>query len=71
MRNAYPGSKDSPIALKPQYGNFINGEFVTLANDTWFTNTSPVNASVIGAFPRSDRDDMERARDAAHAAADK
>ncbi|WP_261640468.1 aldehyde dehydrogenase family protein [Erwinia mallotivora] len=69
MRYAYPGSKDSLITLKSQYGNFINGEFVPPVNGAWFSNTSPVNGSVIGDFPRSDQQDVERALDAAHAAA--
>ncbi|WP_034935705.1 aldehyde dehydrogenase family protein [Erwinia mallotivora] len=69
MRYAYPGSKDSLITLKSQYGNFINGEFVPPVNGAWFSNTSPVNGSVIGEFPRSDQQDVERALDAAHAAA--
>ncbi|MFC0138957.1 aldehyde dehydrogenase family protein [Erwinia mallotivora] len=69
MRYAYPGSKDSLITLKSQYGNFINGEFVPPVNGAWFSNTSPVNGSVIGDFPRSDQQDVERALDAAHSAA--
>lgn len=70
MRYAYPGSKDSLIVLQSQYGNFINGEFVPPVNGSWFTNTSPINGSVIGEFPRSDQRDIENALDAAHAAAD-
>ncbi|WP_242600588.1 aldehyde dehydrogenase family protein, partial [Erwinia billingiae] len=70
MRYAYPGTTDSLITLKSQYGNFINGEFVPPVNGAYFENTSPVNGSVIGEFPRSDKDDVEKALDAAHAAAD-
>lgn len=70
MRYARPGSNDSLIILKPKYGNYINGEFVAPVNGAYFTNISPVNGSAIGEFPRSDKDDVEKALDAAHAAAD-
>lgn len=69
MRYARPGSNDSLIILKPKYGNYINGEFVAPVNGAYFTNISPVNGSAIGEFPRSDKDDVEKALDAAHAAA--
>ncbi|ADP12865.1 Aldehyde dehydrogenase family protein [Erwinia sp. Ejp617] len=70
MRYARPGSDDSLIILKPRYDNYINGKFVAPVNGAWFTNISPVNGSVIGEFPRSDKEDVENALDAAHAAAD-
>jgi aldehyde dehydrogenase len=70
MRYAYPGTTESLITLKSQYGNFINGEFVPPVKGTYFSNTSPVNGSVIGEFPRSDIEDVENALDAAHAAAE-
>ncbi|WXL24951.1 aldehyde dehydrogenase family protein [Ectopseudomonas mendocina] len=70
MIYAKPGTQGALLTLKPRYGNYINGEFVAPVNGVYFTNTSPVDGSVIGEFPRSDRDDIERALDAAHAAAD-
>ncbi|WXL24259.1 aldehyde dehydrogenase family protein [Ectopseudomonas mendocina] len=70
MIYAKPGTQGALLTLKPRYGNYINGEFVAPVNGSYFTNTSPVDGSVIGEFPRSDRDDIERALDAAHAAAD-
>ncbi|UWS34855.1 acetaldehyde dehydrogenase ExaC [Erwinia pyrifoliae] len=70
MRYACPGNDDSLIILKPRYDNYINGKFVAPVNGAWFTNSSPVNGSVIGEFPRSDKEDVENALDAAHAAAD-
>ena len=39
MRYAYPGTTDSLITLKSQYGNFINGEFVPPVNGAYFENT--------------------------------
>lgn len=70
MIYAKPGTPGAVINLKPRYGNFIGGEFVAPINGTYFTNTSPVDASVIGEFPRSSSADIEQALDAAHAAAD-
>ena len=65
-----PGSAGSILTLKPRYGNYINGAFVAPVNGVYFSNTSPVDASLIGEFPRSDAADIELALDAAHAAAD-
>lgn len=70
MRYAYPTETDSLIQLRQRYGNFINNAFVPPVQGNYFTNTSPVNGSVIGEFPRSDKEDVERALDAAHAAAE-
>ncbi|WP_295517785.1 aldehyde dehydrogenase family protein [uncultured Pseudomonas sp.] len=70
MRYAAPGTQDALVTLQARYGNYIGGEFVAPVKGQYFTNTSPVNGSVIGEFPRSDSADIERALDAAHAAAD-
>ncbi len=70
MRYAAPGESGSLITLQKHYGNFINGEFVAPVNGHYFTNTSPVNGSDAGAFPRSDKADVDNAVAAAAAAAD-
>jgi aldehyde dehydrogenase len=70
MIYAQPGSAGSILTLKPRYGNYINGEFVAPLCGQYFSNTSPVDGSVIGEFPRSDAADIDKALDAAHAAAD-
>ncbi|HIH2744783.1 TPA: acetaldehyde dehydrogenase ExaC [Burkholderia lata] len=70
MIYAKPGSAGAVVTLKPRYGNFIGGEFVTPLSGQYFTNTSPVDGSVIAEFPRSNASDIEKALDAAHAAAD-
>ncbi|MBW5412251.1 MULTISPECIES: acetaldehyde dehydrogenase ExaC [Pseudomonas] len=70
MRYAAPGSQGALITLQSRYGNYIGGEFVPPVKGQYFTNTSPVNGSVIGEFPRSSAEDIEKALDAAHAAAD-
>ncbi len=70
MRYAHPGSEGAVASFKSRYGNFINGEFVEPVNGQYFTNLSPVNGQPIAEFPRSDTADIEKALDAAHAAAD-
>ncbi|WP_457789338.1 acetaldehyde dehydrogenase ExaC [Pseudomonas sp. PL-6] len=70
MIYAKPGTPDAVIKLKTRYGNYIGGEFVAPVNGLYFTNTSPVDGSLIGEFPRSSSEDIELALDAAHAAAD-
>jgi aldehyde dehydrogenase len=54
--------------FKPRYGNFINGEWRDPVNGKHFDNISPINGARICEVPRSDKDDIERALDAAHAA---
>ncbi len=70
MIYAQPGTPGAVVSFKPRYGNFIGGEFVAPVNGEYFTNTSPVNGEVIAEFPRSSAADIEKALDAAHAAAD-
>jgi aldehyde dehydrogenase len=70
MIYAPPGTAGALVTLKARYGNFINGEFVEPVNGQYFTNLSPVNGQPIAEFPRSDAADIEKALDAAHAAAD-
>ncbi|MGU1868876.1 aldehyde dehydrogenase family protein, partial [Pseudomonas aeruginosa] len=45
-------------------------EFVPPVKGQYFTNTSPVNGQPIAEFPRSTAEDIDKALDAAHAAAD-
>ncbi|WAN10378.1 aldehyde dehydrogenase [Stutzerimonas balearica] len=70
MRYAHPGSEGAVVSFKSRYGNFINGQFVEPVGGQYFTNLSPVNGQPIAEFPRSDAADIEKALDAAHAAAD-
>nr|BFE97398.1 hypothetical protein GCM10020185_79340 [Pseudomonas brassicacearum subsp. brassicacearum] len=70
MIYAQPGTPGAVVSFKPRYGNFIGGEFVAPVNGEYFTNTSPVNGEVIAEFPRSSAADIDKALDAAHAAAD-
>ena len=70
MRYAHPGSEGAIVTFKSRYGNYIGGEFVPPVNGNYFTNLSPVTGGPIAEFPRSDAADIDKALDAAHAAAD-
>ena len=67
---AHPGTPGAIVSFKSRYGNFIGGEFVPPVKGQYFTNTTPVTGEVIAEFPRSTAEDIDRALDAAHAAAD-
>nr|WP_314480140.1 aldehyde dehydrogenase family protein [uncultured Pseudomonas sp.] len=70
MIYAQPGTPGAVVSFKPRYGNFINGQFVPPVAGQYFTNSSPVNGQPIAEFPRSTAEDVDKALDAAHAAAD-
>jgi aldehyde dehydrogenase len=55
---------------KARYGNFINGRWTAPVNGKYFDDVSPINGTKLCEIPRSDKDDVERALDAAHAAKD-
>ncbi len=61
-------TKQSPF--KARYGNFIGGKFVEPVAGRYFDNTSPITGGKICEVARSDKDDIEKALDAAHAAKD-
>ena len=53
MIYANPGSPGSLVTFKAKYANFIGGQWVAPVKGEYFTNTSPVNGSVICEIPRS------------------
>jgi aldehyde dehydrogenase len=55
--------------FKAQYDNYIGGKFVPPVNGKYFENPSPIDGKVFTKAARSDAADIERALDAAHAAA--
>ena len=57
------------IALRARYENFIGGKWVAPSKGGYFDNVSPTTGQVICQIPRSQAEDVERALDAAHAAA--
>jgi len=70
MQYAHPGKPGALFTLKATYGNYIDGKFIEPLNGQYFMNTSPVDGSDIGQFPRSDGRDIDAALDAAHRVAD-
>ncbi len=57
------------VPLRARYDNWIGGEYVAPALGRYFTNVSPVTGKPLCEVARSSAEDVERALDAAHAAA--
>jgi aldehyde dehydrogenase len=58
------------LPLRDRYDNFIGGRWVAPAKGGYFDNVSPTTGQVICKIARSQAEDIERALDAAHAAAE-
>ena len=54
--------------FKERYSNFINGKFVPPVGGDYFENTSPIDGSLISKYPRSQKEDVENAVNAANEA---
>jgi aldehyde dehydrogenase len=70
MRYAMPGSDDALFTFKNRYENFIGGEWVAPLEGKYFDNVSPVTGEAFCEVPRSTPADLNKALDAAHAAAE-
>jgi aldehyde dehydrogenase len=68
-RYAAPGDADSVVSYKPRYDHFIGGEYVAPAKGQYFENPTPVTGENFTEVARGTADDIEKALDAAHAAA--
>lgn len=68
MIYADPNTDGAVIDFKPQYENFIGGEWVAPVKGEYFENISPVNGKTFCKIPRSTDEDIEKALNAAHAA---
>ncbi|MCH9710514.1 MAG: aldehyde dehydrogenase family protein, partial [Actinomycetia bacterium] len=66
---ARPGADGSLMSFKPRYENFIGGQWVPPSAGRYFENPTPVTGEVFCEVARSDAADIEKALDAAHAAA--
>jgi aldehyde dehydrogenase len=55
--------------IKKSYGNFINGKFVPSQSGQTFSNPSPITGQALCDVQRSTAADVDKALDAAHAAA--
>ncbi|MGP9723002.1 acetaldehyde dehydrogenase ExaC [Corynebacterium sp. AOP40-9SA-29] len=69
--NAYaaPGTEGSLVSFKPRYENFIGGQWVAPVDGQYIENISPVDGKVFTEVARSQAADIDKAVDAAHAAA--
>ncbi|WP_458069165.1 aldehyde dehydrogenase [Rhodanobacter sp. BL-MT-08] len=56
------------VPFKQRYGNFIGGQWVEPKGGRYFDNITPITGHPFCEIPRSDKDDVEAALDAAHAA---
>jgi aldehyde dehydrogenase len=63
-----PNTEGAVINFKPQYENYIGGEWIAPVKGEYFDNISPVNGKAFCKIPRSTDGDIEKALDAAHAA---
>ncbi|ABE46453.1 aldehyde dehydrogenase [Polaromonas sp. JS666] len=71
MLYSAPGTTGANIAYKARYDNFIGGEFVAPVEGEYFDVITPITGKPYTKAARSGAKDVERALDAAHAAADK
>ncbi|MEY9844365.1 aldehyde dehydrogenase [Streptacidiphilus sp. BW17] len=70
MVYAQPGTEGSIVSFRPRYDNFIGGDWVAPAEGRYFDNPTPVTGETFCQVARSTAPDIERALDAAHAAAE-
>jgi len=70
MLYSAPGTAGAKIAYKARYDNFIGGEFVAPVEGEYFDVITPITGKPYTKAARSGAKDIERALDAAHAAAD-
>ena len=70
MLYAKPGTDGAIFSFKDRYENFIGGEWVAPLEGKYFENITPVTGEAFCEVPRSTPADLNKALDAAHAAAD-
>ncbi len=68
-RYAAPGTEGAIVSYQARYDHFIGGEYVPPLKGQYFENPSPVNGQPFTEIARGTAEDVERALDAAHAAA--
>lgn len=68
-RFAAPGTDGAVVSYEARYDHFIGGEYVPPARGQYFENPSPVNGLPFTEIARGTSEDVDRALDAAHAAA--
>ncbi len=71
MAKAKEGRRSRKTAVKT-YHNYIGGEWVKSSSGEWFENVNPADTNdIVGRFPVSNEEDVNRAVEAAKNAADK
>ena len=68
-RYAAPGTEGAIVSYQSRYDHWIGGEYVPPARGQYFENPTPVNGQPFTEVARGTAEDVERALDAAHAAA--
>ncbi|WP_024758038.1 acetaldehyde dehydrogenase ExaC [Streptomyces exfoliatus] len=68
-RYAAPGTEGALMSYANRYDHWIGGEYVAPARGRYFENPSPVDGRAFTEVARGTAEDVERALDAAHAAA--
>jgi len=66
---APPGTEGSVVSFKPRYDHWIGGEYVAPAKGQYFENPTPITGETFCEVARGTAEDVEKALDAAHAAA--
>jgi aldehyde dehydrogenase len=66
---ARPGAEGSLMTFESRYDNYIGGQWVPPVNGEYFENPTPVTGQAFCEVARSTEADIEKALDAAHAAA--
>ena len=69
-RYAAPGQEGSVVSYASRYDHWIGGEYVKPAKGRYFDNPSPVTGQTFTEIARGTAEDVEKALDAAHGAAD-
>jgi aldehyde dehydrogenase len=67
--HAAPNTEGSPVQFRSRYDHWIGGEYVPPASGQYFENVTPVTGQVFCEVARGNDVDIDRALDAAHAAA--
>ncbi|BBY28370.1 aldehyde dehydrogenase [Mycolicibacterium sediminis] len=66
---ARPGADGALMSFQSRYENYIGGEWVAPTKGQYFENPTPVTGQTFCEVARSDASDVDKALDAAHAAA--
>jgi len=62
----FPHKENAQYKVKAQYENYIGGEWVPPAGGQYFDNESPVIGKAVSKVPRSTKEDVDKAIEAAH-----